>query len=63
MAGKNPDRHWKTTDYKMSSQLKRLESEQAELLKTFDRHLADVENHLAKNKTVSAERTDGCFFD
>ena len=31
IAGKSPDGHWKTTDYQMSDQLKKLESEQAEL--------------------------------
>ena len=62
MAGKSPDRHWRTADYKMSGQLKRLESEQAELLKPFDGHLADVKSHLAQKKTVSAEKTYQCFF-
>ena len=42
MAGQNPDRNWKTTDYKISGQLKKLENEQAELLETFDGHLAEV---------------------
>ena len=41
----------------------RLEREQVDLLKTFDRHLADVESHLAQNKTVSAERAYRCFFE
>ena len=55
MAGKSPDRHWKTTDYKMSGQL--------ELLKTFDRHDADENAQLAQNKTVTAERVYRCFFE
>ena len=55
MAGKSPDRLWETVDYKISGQLKRLEREQAELLKIFDR-LVDVEIYLAQNKTVSAEK-------
>ena len=63
MAGKSPDRHWKTTDYKMSGQLKKLEKEQNELLKTFDRHDADVKAQLAQNKTVTAERVYRCFFE
>ena len=47
----------------MSGQLKRLESQQVELLKTFDRHLPDVEKHLAQNKTVHAERAYRWFFE
>ena len=47
----------------MSGQFKILESEQAELLKTFDRHLADVESHFTQNQKVSAERSYRCFFD
>ena len=50
IAGKRLDRLWKTTYYKMSSQLKNLETEQAEMLKTFDGHLADVKSHSAQNK-------------
>ena len=45
----------------MSGQLKRLESEQAELLKTFDGHLADVKSQLAQKKAVSAERAYQLF--
>ena len=45
----------------MSDQLKRLEKEQAELLKTFDRHLADVKSQLAQ-KTISAEILYKCIF-
>ena len=59
---KNPDRHWKTADYKMSDQLKKLESEHAELLKTFDGYLADVKSQLAQNKTISAEKANQCSF-
>ena len=62
-AGKSPDSHWKTADYKMSGQLKRLENEQAELLKTFDRHLADVKIQLAQKKAVSAKRTYRFLFE
>ena len=63
MTGKSADRHWKTTDYKKSVQLKKLENEQAELLKTFDGHLADVKIHLAQKKPVPAERTYQGFFE
>ena len=45
----------------MSGQLKRLKSEQAELLETFEGHLA-VKSHLPQNKTVCAERAYQCFF-
>ena len=63
VTGKSPDRHWKTTDYKMSGQLKRLQNEKAELLKILDGHLADVKSHLAQNKTVTAETACQCFFE
>ena len=63
MTGMSPDRHWKTADYKMSGQLKKLENEQAELLKKFDGHLADVKSQLAQKKAVSAERAYQCFFE
>ena len=33
------------------------------MLKTFDRHLADVKSHLAQRKTVSAKRLDQGFFE
>ncbi|XP_075247452.1 uncharacterized protein LOC142340646 [Convolutriloba macropyga] len=39
MTGKSPDRLWKTADYRMSGQLKRLENEQAEFL---NKHLMDT---------------------
>ena len=62
MTEKGPDRHFKCADYKISGQLKKLESEQADLLKIFDGHLADVKSQLAQKKTVSAERAYQCFF-
>ena len=62
MTGKNPDRHWKAADYKMSGQFKRIEIEQAELLKTIDGNLADMKSHLAPKKTVSADEANQCFF-
>ena len=40
----------------MSGKLKKLESEHAEMLETFDGHLADAKSRWAQNKTVSAER-------
>ena len=63
MAGKGPDRHWKTTNYNMSCQIKRLEKEKTKLLKTFDRIFADVKSHLAQNKTVRAKRAYRGFFN
>ena len=56
MAGDSPYRQEKTADYKISGQIQRLESERAELLKGFDKHPADVETQLSKNKALSAER-------
>ena len=47
----------------MSGQFSKPENEQAELLKTFDGHLADVKSHLAQKKTVSAERAYQWFFE
>ena len=47
----------------MSDQFKRLEREQAELLKTSDGHLDDVKSLLAQKKTVSTERAYQCFFE
>ena len=47
----------------MSGQLKRLESDQAELLKTFDGHLADVKSQLAQKKTISTDSAYKCFFE
>ena len=63
IAGENPDRHWKTTVYKKSGQLRRLEIEQIKLFSIFDRLLAEVKSHLAQNKTVYAERAYQCFFE
>ena len=63
MAGKNLDRRWKATDYMIPGQLKKLENEQAELLETFNGHLADVKTHLTQKKTVSAEGAYQCFFE
>ena len=63
MSGKSPDRHWKTADFKMSGQLRKLESEQADLPKTFEGHLADVKSQLAQMKAVSAERAYQYFLE
>ena len=38
MASKSPNKHWKTADWNASGQLKTLEKEQADLLKSFSRH-------------------------
>ena len=57
------DRHGKTADYKMSGQLKRLEIEQLELLKTSDGHLAYVKSRLTQKKTVSTEGSYQWFFE
>ena len=43
MASKSPNRHWKTADWKVSGQLKTLEKEQADLIKSFSRHLNELE--------------------
>ena len=63
MAGKSPDKLWKTTGYTMSGQLKTLENEQADLLKTFDGHLTDVKIHLAEKKQIPVEKAYQCFFE
>ena len=63
MTGQSPDRYWKATDYKISGKLKKLESEHAEMLETFDGHPADVESRWAQKKTVSAERAYQFFFE
>ena len=47
----------------MTSQLKRLESEQVELLKGFDISLSDMENHLAQNKRVPDKEACRCFVE
>ena len=46
----------------MSNQVRRIEKEPAELLKTFDRHPVDAESHLAQNKKMYADRAYRCFF-
>ena len=63
MASKSPNRHWKTADWKASGQLKTLEKEQADLLKSFSRHLNELEGYLTQNKTRTAEGAYQCFFD
>ena len=63
MASKSPNRHWKTADWKASGQLKTLEKEQADLLKSFSRHLNELEGYLTQNKTMRAEAAYRCFFE
>ena len=63
MASKSPNRHWKTADWKASGQLKTLEKEQADLLKSFSRHLNELEGYLTQNKTMTAEGVYRCFFE
>ena len=63
MASKNPKRHWKTADWKASGQLKTVEKVQADLLKSFSRHLNELEGYLTQNKTMSAEGAYRCFFE
>ena len=63
MASKSPNRHWKTADWKESGQLKTLEKEQADLLKSFSRHPNDLEGYLIQNKTMTAEGAYRCFFE
>ena len=63
MASKSPNRHWKTADWKASGQLKTLEKEQADLLKSFSRHLNELEGYLTQNKTMTAEGAYRCFFE
>ena len=63
MASKGPNRHWRTADWKASGQHKTLEKEQADLLKSFARHLNEVEGYLAQNKTMTAKGTYRCFFE
>ena len=62
MASKSLNRHWKTADWKASGQLKTLEKEQADLLKSFSRHLNELEGYLTQNKTMTAEGAYRCFF-
>ena len=63
MASKRPNRHWKTADWKASGQLKTLEKEQADLLKSFSRHLNELKGYLTQNKTMTAEGACRCFFE
>ena len=49
MASKSPNRHWKTTDWKANGQLKTLEKEQAHLIKSFSRHLNELEGDTKQN--------------
>ena len=64
MASKSPNRHWKTADWKASGQLKTLEKEQADLLKSFSRHINELEGcYLTQKKTRTAERAYRCFFE
>ena len=63
MANKSPNRYWKTADWKASGQLKTLEKEQVDLLKSFSRHLNELEGYLTQNKTMTAEGAHRCFFE
>ena len=63
MASKSHNRHWKTADWKASSQLKTLEKEQADLLKSFSRHLNKLEDYLTQNKTTTTEDPYRCLFE
>ena len=63
MASKSPNRYWKTADWKASGQLKTLEKEQANLFKSFSRHLNELEGYLTQNKTMTAEGAYRCFFE
>ena len=63
MASKSPNRQWKTADWKASGQLETLEKEQADLLKSFFRHLNELEGYLTQNKTMRAESAYRCFFE
>ena len=63
MASKSPNRHWKTADWKASGQLKTLEKVQADLLKSFSRHLNKLEDYLTQNKTMTVEGAYRCFFE
>ena len=63
MASKIPNRHWKTADWIASGRLKTLEKEQADLLKSFSRHLNELEGYLTQNKKMTAEYAYRCFFE
>ena len=62
MASKNPNRNWKKADWKESGQLNTLEKEQADLLKSFSRHLNELEGYLTQKK-MTAEDAYRCFFE
>ena len=63
MASRSPNRNWKTADWKASGQLKTLEKEQADVLKSFSRHLNELEGYLTQKKTMTAEGADRCFIE
>ena len=63
MASKSLNRHWKTADWKASGQLKTLEKEQADLLKSFTRYLNELEGYLTQNKKMTAEGAYRCFIE
>ena len=63
MASKSRNRRWKTADWKASGQLKTLENEQADVLKSFSRHHNELEGYLTQNKTMTAEGAYRCFFE
>ena len=62
MPSKSPNRHWKTAHWKTSGQLKTLEKEQADLLKS-SRDLNELEGYLTQNKTMTTEGAYRCFFE
>ena len=63
MSSKGPNRDWKTADWNAGGQLKTLEKEQADLLKSISRHLNELEGYLTQNKTMTAEGAYRCFFE
>ena len=63
MASKSLNRHWKTADWKTSGHIKTLEKEQADLLKSFSRHLIELEGYLTQYKTMATEGAYRCFFE
>ena len=63
MASRSPNRHWKRADWKASGQIKTLEKEQNDLLKSFSRHLNELEGYLTQNKTMTADGAYRCFFE